>query len=434
MMRLVFHHNHQLLPPASDNRLPVQIYGLSGKGRGDISVIGNSILDKVQRLGVQIPGQVMDFLTIALAVTAADAFVQRSASEDGWSRQITLELPLHEPNRWLPIKKELERALHFLSGDMWNFEFQTGGHPPPVPYSRRDRFHLVRLRELDCVSLFSGGLDSAIGVIDLLTQGRAPLMVSHAYKGDKKHQNQIAEALKGRRSRFEVNADPHLYAGEMDITMRTRSLNFLAFAAVGASAVQIVSQKNKVDLFVPENGFISLNPPLTPRRIGTLSTRTTHPHFIASIQDIFSATDISCEIINPYQFKTKGQMIDECEDRPLLTSIVDSTVSCSHWKRSNQQCGICVPCLVRRAALHYSGVNESTNYAFNSVSDVLKETDRRDDLLALRIAVAQKEIRNPGSWIIDSGPLCAETFERFQKVFLDGLGEIEALLKAEGAL
>lgn len=432
--QLVFHHNHQLLPPASDDLLPVQLYGLSGQGRGDISVIGNPVIDKVKRLGVRIPSQVMDFLTIALAVTAADTFVRRADAEDGWTRRFSIHLPLHEPARWLQLKKDLERVLHFLSGDMWDFDFQEGGYPPPMPYHRRDRFQLVRLRGLDCVSLFSGGLDSAIGVIDLLAQGRAPLLVSHAYKGDKRHQDKIAEVLQGRYSRFEINADPHRYTGETDITMRTRSLNFLAFAAVGACAVQAVSRQDRIDLFVPENGFISLNAPLTHRRIGTLSTRTTHPHFIESIQNLFGAVGIPCRIINPYQFKTKGQMASECQNRQLLEDILDSTVSCSHWKRSNQQCGVCVPCIIRRAALHAGGIGEDAEYTFGAVADVLNQTDRRDDLLALSIAVTQKATRKLGPWIADSGPLPPAKFKSFQKVFLDGLDEVEAFLKAEGAL
>lgn len=442
MTRLVFHHNHQMLPPASENLLPVQLYGLSGQGRGDISVIGNPVVDKVKRLGVPIPGQVIDFLTIALAVTAADTFVRREDVEDGWTRLFSLQLPLHAPRRWLPLKKDLERALHFLSGDIWDFEFQENGYPPPIPYRRRDRFHLIRLRGLDCVCLFSGGLDSAIGAIDLLAQGRAPLLVSHAYKGDKTHQDKIAEALalNGRYSRFKVNADPHRSKEKIDakeqpdITMRTRSLNFLAFAAVGACALRAISKQDRLDLIVPENGFISLNAPLTLRRIGTLSTRTSHPYFIESIQKIFDAADIPCCIINPYQFKTKGQMAAECQNRQLLADIVDSTVSCSHWKRSNQQCGICVPCIIRRAALHAGGFSEEIDYTFNKVADVLKETDRRDDLLALSIAVAQKTNRKPGPWIADSGPLPPAQFMDYQEVFLRGLGEVEAFLKVEDAL
>jgi hypothetical protein len=432
--RLVFHHNHQPLPLATDDLLPVQLYRLSGQARGDVSVIGNPIIDKVKRLGVRISAQVMDFLTIALAVTAADTFVRRTDAADGWTRQFLIQLPLYDPDRWQPLKKDLQKALHFLSGDIWDFDFQEGGCPPPVPYRRRDRFHLVRLRGIDCVCLFSGGLDSAIGAIDLLEQGRAPLLVSHAYKGDKSHQDEIARALKGRYARFEVNADPHLFNGETDITMRTRSFNFLAFAAVGACAVQALTQQEHVDLIVPENGFISLNAPLTSRRIGTLSTRTTHPYFIESIQELFNAADISCRISNPYQFKTKGQMAAECLNGQLLTDIVDSTVSCSHWKRSNQQCGVCVPCIIRRAALHAGGLTEGTEYTFDKVADILNEADRRDDLLALSIAIAQRTTRKPGPWIADSGPLPPAQFADFQKVFLRGLDEVEAFLKAEGAL
>ncbi len=432
MTRLVFHHDHQILPSASNDLLPVQLYGWSGKNRGDISVIGNPVIDKVRRLRVQIPGQAMDFLTIALAVTAADTFVRRADSEDGWTRQLILQLPLYEPKRWKPLKESLERALHFLSGDIWSFDFREGGYAPPTPFGRR--YKRINIKKLDCVCLFSGGLDSAIGVIDLLAQGQAPLLVSHAYRGDKKHQNQIAKVLRSQDSWFEVNADPHLYTRKTDITMRTRSLNFLALAAVGACAVQAVSQQERVDLFVPENGFISLNAPLTPRRIGTLSTRTTHPHFIKSIQNLFNVVGIPCCIINPYQFKTKGQMVSECHNRQLLTSIVDSTVSCSRWKRFNQQCGICVPCIIRRAALHKGGINENNKYTFGDVADVLNETDRRDDLLALSIAVSQKTTRNLGTWVTDSGPLPPTQFEDFQKIFLQGLNEVEVFLKAEGAL
>jgi len=216
--------------------------------------------------------------------------------------------------------------------------------------------------------------------------------------------------------------------------MRTRSLNFFAFAAVGACAIQVVSQQDGVDLMVPENGFISLNAPLTPRRIGTLSTRTAHPHFIESIQRLFDVADIPCRINNPYQFKTKGQMVDECQNRQLLADIVDSTVSCSHWKRSNQQCGICVPCIIRRAAIHAAGFGEKTKYTFNNLADVLNETDRRDDIMALSIAVTKKATRKLGPWIADSGPIPPAQFVDYQKVFFRGLCEVEAFLKAEGAL
>ena len=434
MTRLVFHHDHKLLPKADGDLLPVQLYGLSGQWKKGVSVIGNPVVDKIKRLGIQVSDQAIDFLSIALAVTAADTFVRRSEADDGWTRQLIIQLPLHKPNNWHPIKNQLERALHFLSGDIWDFEFGDGGYSPPTPYVRRDRFHLVELRGLDSACLFSGGLDSAIGAIDLLEQGRAPLLVSHAYRGDKSHQDSIANLLAGRYSRFEAN--PHPLSGNCatDITMRTRSINFLALGAIGANAVQVVSQQNTVDLIVPENGFISLNAPLTSRRIGSLSTRTTHPHFIESIQEIFDAVGMPCMIRNPYQFKTKGEMVVECQNSELLEAIAGHTVSCSHWKRANQQCGVCVPCIIRRAALHAGGLGEPKEYVFEDVSDVLDEVHRKDDLLALLIAIGQKATRRVGPWIANSGPLPTGKLKDFEALFLSGLEEVEEFLKFEGVM
>ena len=61
--------------------------------------------------------------------------------------------------------------------------------------------------------------------------------------------------------------------------MRGRSFNFLAMAMLGLSVVQRINGNDINKIFIPENGYISLNPPLTRRRIGSLSTRTTHPNF-----------------------------------------------------------------------------------------------------------------------------------------------------------
>lgn len=431
MTKLIFHHDYNNLPAASPSVMPIQLYGLSGQGRGDISVIGNPIVDKIRRLGIALTSEVMDFLSIALAVTAADTFVRRDDAADGWSRQITIQLPLHAPDRWNALAETLKKAFHFLSGDQWEFQFSSGGFAPPVPYKSWNRFNLINIRGLNCVSLFSGGLDSAIGVIDIIHEGRKPLLVSHAYKGDSTHQEMIVKQLSGRYSQFAVNANPVSANGETDITMRTRSINFIAFAAVAACAVKAINQVDRVDLFVPENGFISLNAPLTTRRIGSLSTRTTHPYFLGLMQDIFDSAGIPCLIKNPYQFITKGEMVLGCKDQHLLNLVIGNTVSCSHWKRANQQCGYCVPCNIRRAALYAAGKSDD-GYQFDDLSRVLLETDKRDDVMALCVAIAQKETRKIGPWISDSGPLPTQHYGDYQKVFVRGLDEVNSFFKAVG--
>jgi hypothetical protein len=346
MMQLVFNHNEKKLPKASANLIPVQLFGKNDR----TPYIGNTVINDLRHKPVCIPPQAMDFLSVAMAVTAADTFVSRNESEDGWSRRFFLELPLIKPILWKSVKEDLEKALHFLSGDTWNFNFINGGIRPPsliqVQYRDKRKF----ISDLDCVSLFSGA-------IDLLHNGHKPLLVSHAYKGDKMHQDSIKSKLSGRLLNYQFNADPHCN-WQSDITMRTRSFNFIAFGIVSVCILQQVTSNRSLELIIPENGFISLNAPLTLRRIGSLSTRTTHPYFIDLMIEILRAVELPNIIRNPYQFMTKGKMIANCTDKNLLQNIIDDTISCSHWHRTNQQCGICIPCLIRRSAILGGDITE----------------------------------------------------------------------------
>lgn len=432
MAQLVFHHDIEQLKKLPNGVVPVRLYGMGDRNL-QIAHIGNKVLDSVRRLGVELNNQTMDFLTIAMAVTAADTFVLRKNTANGWCRSFSITLPLCQPDIWHTNKTHLEHILHFLSGDIWQFDFQAGGQLPPQPYKLNGRTKLVDLRNKDSVCLFSGGLDSAIGAIDLLEKGHSPILVSHSYKGDKSRQQAIIQKLNqsdyiNQFSQFNAIAQPHLNNGGItEITMRTRSLNFLAFAVVSAYALQEVVQKG-IDIFVPENGVISINAPLTPRRVGTLSTRTTHPYFIQELQKLFTAVNIPFTLKNPYQFKTKGQMIAECTNLPLLQHIIPDTVSCSHWKRKNQQCGVCVPCLIRRASLHYAGITNDAQYEFNTIQQILAYQDRRDDLFALIRAIHQKSHRNMNQWVLQSGSLPIQQLNQFADVFMNGLNEVEQLL------
>ena len=429
MTQLVFHHDINQLNNLQNGTIPVHLYGMGNKNL-QIAHIGNMVLDSVRRLGIRLNNQVMDFLTIAMAVTAADTFVLRKDTANGWCRSFSITLPLCQPAIWQANKVHLEHILHFLSGDIWQFDFQENGQNPPQPYSQNSRTKLVDLRNKDCVCLFSGGLDSSIGAIDLLEQGHLPVLVSHSYKGDKSRQQAIIQQLNqnsyiNQFSQFNAIAQPHLNNGRAtEITMRTRSLNFLAFAIVSAYALQDVVQK-EIDIFVPENGVISINAPLT---VGTLSTRTTHPYFIQEIQKLFTAVNIPFTLKNPYQFKTKGQMIAECKNLPLLQQIIPDTVSCSHWKRKNQQCGVCVPCLIRRASLHYAGITHDAGYEFNDIRQILTNRDRKDDLFALINAIHQKNHRNMNQWVLQSGSLPTQQLNQFANVLMNGLDEVEKLL------
>ena len=151
--------------------------------------------------------------------------------------------------------------------------------------------------------LFSGGLDSAIGALDLIAQGIRPLLVSHASQGDADKQNIVAELLPMECERMSVNSYP-TWAGADDDSQRTRSFQFLALGALAAEAIARYRKLPKSNLLIGENGLIALNPPLTPRRMGSHSTRTAHPHFLGGVQALFDGVGIPVSISNPYRHRT----------------------------------------------------------------------------------------------------------------------------------
>ncbi|EFH1611567.1 DNA-binding protein, partial [Escherichia coli] len=90
-----------------------------------------------------------------------------------------------------------------------------------------------------------------------------------------------------------------------------------------------------------------------------------------------------------------------------------------------------IPCIIRRASLHAGGISRDVEYIFQSLAKVMNEIDRRDDLIALRIAITQKSTLKIGTWIAKSGPLPTAEFDNFKQVFKDGLDEVESYLLSE---
>lgn len=426
------------LTKAPKGALPVQLYDLEVKHQLDnVAWIGSAIRSGVAGLGVRTGIVPFDFLTIALAVCAADTFVERDLSGDGWTRVINLSIPLASPAIWKPVKGKLEQTLSFLSGDQWSLSFRSGGDKPPEPLVSRKGRNLSDLVGLDSVCLFSGGLDSTAGVIDLLASGKKPLLVSHGYTGDRKYQKQVFKLLRHhypRSDHFSLNADPHRKPKSTEVSMRTRSLTFLAFSVIALDALNRANNSKLSEIVVPENGFISLNVPLTLRRIGSLSTRTTHPFFLSQMEEILAKVGFDVQFKNPFGFHTKGELLIKSRAPSILKKCITNTVSCSHWKRKHKQCGICVPCIVRRAAIHNSDFKEpGTNYLYPRLKSVAEDPKKRDDIRALSAAIARSKDKNRlPIWLNHSGPIPPQTRERYLNVFRRGLGEIEKFLKNEG--
>ncbi|WP_159981132.1 MULTISPECIES: Qat anti-phage system QueC-like protein QatC [unclassified Novosphingobium] len=411
--------------------IPVLLYGAHTSVPG-AGLVGNDLRDRFSRLAVPPSRQAMDLVAVAMAITAADTFVLRDDTADGWRRDIEIDLPVTEPDRWRSLTPLLSKALNFLSGDSWTFVFRGGGLEPP---SKRDvhRREVIDPSKIDAVALFSGGLDSGLGVMDLMDGGIRPLLVSHAPRGDKTYQGAVASLLPWTPQRFEFNSYPSR-EGVTEITTRTRSFLFLTFAALVAQAVRTFRGPASINLYMCENGLIALNPPLTARRIGALSTRTAHPHYLSLLQELFDAIDLGVRIINPHRHETKGEMLARRANQANIAEFATATVSCGNWKRKNMQCGRCWPCSIRRSSFHRAGLSDGTEYDTDRLVDALAEDDYRDDVVSIHTALKRRYDRGLRSWVMQTGPLPQDLTERTAlfSVVERGMDELESFFASHG--
>lgn len=400
------------------------------------------VLGDMRILGLYPTEVAVDLMVLAAHVYAADTRISRaSEAEDSWTREIRLVVPVTAPSIWYGAAIELKRLLDFLTGDRWTVDFRER----PTKFSTLVTAPKADLLTVpfDDVALFSGGLDSLIGAIDALKGGRQSLLVSHAGEGlVSKAQDQCYEGLKAafpshrlERLRLWMNFDSNLVEG-VGSENSTRGRSFLFFA-LGVAAGSGLRRPFK--LRVSENGLIALNVPLDPLRLGALSTRTTHPFYMHRWDNVLELVGISGELHNAYWDKTKGEMARECADPALLKQLVPLSMSCSHpaagrWRGKPQgHCGYCLPCLIRRAALH--NLNDGTQYGIPDLKSATLDTTQAEgqqvrsfQVAAARVArrpvLAKVLIHKPGPLTEDSAVLA-----QLEGVYVRGLAEIGALLE-----
>jgi hypothetical protein len=252
----------------------------------------------------------------------------------------------------------------------------------------------------NCVSLLSAGLDSFIGNLDLVADGKRPFAVSQTVVGDAENQRTLAKLMGGGLRHLQINHNAEVPKPETPSTQRARSLIYLAYGVLAASTVKLYHDGGTVPLYVCENGFISVNPPLTDMRLGSLSTRTTHPFFFCLVRQLFEAAGLRVRMENPYQLKTKGEMLKECADQKLLRAHACATTSCGRYLiHGHTHCGRCVPCLVRRAAFRSAGMTDSTKYVFKDLGRDDNDHAGFDDVRSVAMALAEVGVEGRERWL-----------------------------------
>lgn len=397
---------------------------------------GNALL----RISRTVPDLAQDFLCIASCIYATDKAVARDAEDDKWTRHLAVEIPVEHVDTWTSIAGDLSACIAFLTGDRWEFSFRHN-EKRLIQKRTRQRSAPFRRASGSAVSLFSGGLDSYIGAVDWMTANPEEhlLLVGH-YDGDVggpcKDQSELAEAMQQRfRNRFRLSQTRiGLSSGSSDTNFRSRSLLFIA---LGCYFAELLGED--VPVLIPENGPIALNFPLTPARRGSCSTRTVHPYFIGELNRILRRVGMMNPISNPYAFKTKGEMVEECLDQSFLAETGELTRSCAKlghkrsWtNRRARACGACIPCLFRRASMHPAALDREV---YGKPIEQMNSLDSTtSDVLALiSFLRTQYQDREFAAGLLAQGPLPLDRLSDFVGVVKRMRAEVLVLLRAKGS-
>lgn len=335
------------------------------------------------------PSQCVDLVRVSFGAYAADRLSPRGQA---FARHIDILVHGVEAEAWPPsLVSEVERLLAWLTTDNWtiNVVSESADRPGAQQEMRFEDSGGV-------VALLSGGLDSLCGAV-LADHSHRRVHVGHHNSPTGKHpQDAVRQWLTthaGREIDY-VQLRALQRPRKREASTRTRSLMFLALAAATAHRWGL----ERIE--VPENGYTSLNPPLGPARYGALSTRSTHPTTLVRANELFDALHMDVRVDNPYEWMTKGELVAAADSAANdLAGGVAVSMSCSKpmghlfGGSSHQNCGLCVPCVVRRASVKAAGVDDGTPYLVDTLppgkSAALVSARRRD------IAEVRRATRRP---------------------------------------
>lgn len=349
-----------------------------------------------------VTAEVADLVHVAAGAYMADRNTPRGVR---FSRDLALRVAMLAPEKWTDgLLDTTAGLLGWLTGDSWELSVA-----PAPDADLPDVFPTEPSAEP--VSLLSGGLDSYLGAIQLLQDGGHPTFVGH--KDTATSIRAAQGAVWGWLARTYTPAPSYTrialtQAGSRrEPSSRSRALMFMSLG------IAVAVSTGSTSLVVPENGYTSINLPLRPNRGGALSTRSTHPDTFRRVTEILKALAIGVTITNPYEWVTKGEAMES-----VLASAPPNgweqtaklTLSCSklggNWYGGspNLNCGLCVPCMVRRATFIKANVNDPTQYLFQNISgqnlqDLIDA--RRGDIEAVKYAIeagADPNSIDAGTW------------------------------------
>lgn len=322
--------------------------------------------DISKRMLTDVPSLVIDLLELATYVYSADWATSRGGEASrgmgaDWRRRFRFVIPVRRPELWSspPVLDALSETLGFLTDDEYQFEFEEHrGSPPGVQEYLELGDEAAARFEPDEVILFSGGLDSLAGVVDVvLGQGKRAALVSH-HSADKvvARQKQLVATLReiapGRLLHFTVLLRKRESLSK-EYTLRSRSF---VYASLGAAVGRMLGKHR---ILMCENGIVSLNLPIARQLVGARASRTTHPKALACFGLLFEMLfGEPTRVDNPFFWKTKAEVVKVIGDHGC-SHLLALTISCSRvYQMSKEQphCGECSQCIDRRFGILGAGL------------------------------------------------------------------------------
>lgn len=339
-----------------------------------------------------LPPRILDLLEIASYVFATDRSISRGAKDaleyHAWSRLIDFHIRVRDYEFWTQptVTTALSNTLTFMTGDAeYTFHFEPGHSTPPTGLFDQPGFSIDLEGKEVVITLFSGGLDSLCGALDLLASGDCKLvLVSHqSQSGTTRTQRALVQALWDRYPKrvFHYSFECTLRGVRArEETQRTRSFLYTSIAYAIASAY------HQDNFCVYENGVTSINLRRREDLVNARASRTTHPQTMAKIATLLSLIgETKFKIDMPYMFKTKAEILAKLKSRS--PELISSSVSCTKTfdvEGEATHCGRCFQCIDRRIAAYSARAEREDHrglYTYDIIADPINDRETRTTAL-----------------------------------------------------
>lgn len=304
----------------------------------------------------------MVLIDLAVAIHVTDRFAIHNADTP---RYLNIQLPLRHQELFGQsiISDKLREILYWYTGDQWNFIF-TSRQKRGRSTERQECLQLDKTSCAKEVALWSGGLDSLVGLVNRIHDDSAEdylLFGSGCNSQLHFRQRDLAKRLSIYHSQHIACTQVIYRYNAVNIRrnrdQRSRGFVFMLLGAVCA----LLAGQNQ--LYIYENGVGAINLPFRASEVGLDHTRAVHPISLILMGELISQiTNTNFTFINPSIFQTKADMCRILR-KVNYHQIVIQTVSCDRLHRNvPNQCGSCSSCILRKQSLFAAGVPDETKY------------------------------------------------------------------------